>query len=138
MDWPNATFYAELAQAYPDAKVILTHRDPQAWFSSTQATIFPNATPPDDDIPFNSMYRKVIGTMFDRRMRDHDHVIDVYNRHTAQVREHISTDRLLVYVVAQGWEPLCAFLGVGVPDTPMPKVNATEEFGRNFGKHVPS
>src|SRR5437879_1520361 len=40
VDWPNATYYKELAEAYPDAKVILTERDPDAWFDSTQATIF--------------------------------------------------------------------------------------------------
>ncbi|MDE2487101.1 MAG: sulfotransferase family protein, partial [Alphaproteobacteria bacterium] len=40
VDWPSATFYRELAEAYPDAKVILTERDPEAWFRSTQATIF--------------------------------------------------------------------------------------------------
>src|SRR5215469_11934921 len=40
VDWPSATYYAELADAYPDAKVILTERDPEAWYRSTQATIF--------------------------------------------------------------------------------------------------
>jgi hypothetical protein len=138
VDWPNATFYAELADAYPDAKVILTHRDPEAWFASTQATIFPNATPPDDDVPFNQMVRKVIGRMFDQRMRDHDHVIAVYERHNAEVRDRIPAHRLLVYEVAQGWAPLCDFLDAPVPDVPMPKVNSKEEFGRNFAEHLPT
>lgn len=133
VDWPNATFYAELAAAYPDAKVILTERDPEAWFASTQATIFPRDTPPDTDAPFDQMFRKVIGRMFDQRMRDHDHVVAAYKRHNAAVRERIPRERLLVYEVAQGWEPLCAFLGVPMPDTPMPKTNSTEDFRRNFG-----
>jgi hypothetical protein len=135
VDWPNATFYAELAEAYPDAKVVHTERDPEAWFASTQATIFPNATPPDDGSPFNRMFREVIGRLFDQRMRDHDHVIEVYRRHNAEVRRRIPADRLLVYEVSQGWAPLCGFLGVPVPEGPMPKVNSTEEFQANRAKH---
>lgn len=127
VDWPNATFYAELADHYPDAKVILTERDPEAWFRSTQQTIFAEgSSPPVAD--FGEMNEKVIRRLFDGRMHDHDHVIDVYQRHNAEVRRRIPAERLLVYQVAQGWEPLCAFLGVDIPETPMPKVNSTEEF----------
>ena len=68
---------------YPDAKVILTGRDPEAWFRSTQATIFPRATPPDTTAPFDQLFRKIIARLFDYRMRDHDHVIDVFIRHNA-------------------------------------------------------
>lgn len=132
VDWPSVTFYAALADAYPDAKVILTERDPEEWFASTQATIFPNATPPDGDEPFVQMFRKVIGSLFDNRMREHDHVIDVFKRHNAEVRRRIAPSRLLVYEVAQGWEPLCRFLGVPVPSSPMPKTNSKEEFGKRI------
>lgn len=127
VDWPNATFYAELADHYPQAKVILTERDPEAWFRSTQATIFADgAAPPIPD--FAEMNEKVIRRLFDGRMHDHDHVIGVYLRHNAEVRRRIPAERLLVYDVAEGWEPLCRFLGVDVPQAPMPKVNSTEEF----------
>jgi hypothetical protein len=128
VDWPNATFYAELAAAYPDAKIIHTERDAEAWFRSTQATIFADATSGAASGPFAEMFGKVIRRLFDEKMHDHDHVIDIYNRHNAAVRATIPADRLLVYEVAQGWDPLCAFLGAPVPDTPMPKVNTTEEF----------
>jgi hypothetical protein len=124
VDWPNATFYAELADFYPDAKVILTERDPEAWYTSTQNTIFADATAPGRP----AMFRKVIGALFDQRMNEHDHVIAVFKRHNAEVRRRIAPERLLVYEVAQGWEPLCKFLGVPVPDAPMPRTNSTEEF----------
>lgn len=127
VDWPNATFWAELADAYPDAKVILTVRDPEAWFRSTQATIFA-APPPAEVGDFGEMYDKVIARLFDRRMHDHDHVIDVYQRHNEEVQRRIAPERLLVYEVAEGWGPLCAFLGVPAPETAMPQVNSTEEF----------
>lgn len=130
VDWPNATFYAELAEAYPDAKVILTERDPEAWFASTQATIFANDIDPASDNPFFRMVGKVVNRLFDWRMHDKNHLISIYEAHNARVRQVIPAERLLVYEVSQGWGPLCAFLGVAVPDGPMPKVNDREAFAR--------
>jgi hypothetical protein len=128
VDWPTATFYRELAEAYPEAKVILTERNPESWFASTQATIFGRELPPDSEDPWTVMAGKVVGELFDRRLHDKARVISVYQAHNARVREVIPPERLLVYQVADGWAPLCAFLGVPVPDAPMPKVNSTEEF----------
>ncbi len=128
VDWPNATFYAELAEAYPEAKVILTERDPEAWFRSTQATIFSRPPSPGSDKPFDRMMGKVIARLFDWDLHDHDKVIEVFNRHNAEVRRTIPADRLLVYDVAQGWKPLCGFLGVPIPAEPLPHVNTTEAF----------
>ena len=128
VDWPGATSYREMADHYPEAKVILTHRDPDAWFASTQATIFANDLGGADDSPFSRMAKAVIGRLFDGRLHDRDHVIDVYLRHNAEVQRVIPPERLLVYEVAQGWGPLCAFLGAPEPAGPMPKVNSTEEF----------
>ena len=136
VDWPSATFYAELADLFPDAKIILSLRDAEYWFASTQATIFPGDLPKEADDPFLNRVAKVIGRLFDGRMRDHDHVIGVYERHNAKVKASFPRDRLLVYEAAQGWEPLCAFLGVPVPDEPMPRVNARDEFHAQFGDAV--
>jgi hypothetical protein len=130
VDWPNATYYKELADAYPDAKVILTERDPDDWFDSTQATIFAQdfGGPEKADQPFPRMVRKVVAELFDGRLHDRAHCIAVFKAHNARVREVIPPERLLVYEVAEGWAPLCGFLGVAVPDGPMPKVNSREEF----------
>jgi uncharacterized FlaG/YvyC family protein len=136
VDWPNATYYAELAEAYPQSKVILTKRDPETWFKSTQATIFKrDVTNPTDD--FERMISKVIGRLFDHRMHDRDHVIGVFERHNAEVVRRIPSERLLVYEVAEGWEPLCAFLGVPIPEGGMPKVNSTEEFQARLAPLIP-
>ena len=132
VDWPSATFYKQLADAYPDAKVILTDRDPEGWFASTQATIFSRHFRDDTDDPWQRMVLKVIGDLFDRRMTDKDKLIEVYERHNDQVRRTIAPERLLDYQVSQGWEPLCAFLGVDVPDEPMPKVNSTDDFRQHL------
>ncbi len=131
VDWPNATFYAELAQAYPAAKVVHTERDSDDWYRSTQATIFakpPPVEPEEADTPFARMFREVIMRLFDGDLRTRDHVIGVYERHNAQVRATIPTERLLVFHVSDGWAPLCSFLGVATPEGPIPKVNSTEEF----------
>jgi hypothetical protein len=136
VDWPTATFYRELAQHYPDAKVILTERDPESWFRSTQATIFARDFSEVGDDPWVNMVMKAVGDLFERRMHDRETLISVFKAHNARVREVIPADRLLVYEVAQGWEPLCRFLDVPVPDGPMPKVNSTEEFQQNIAREV--
>jgi hypothetical protein len=61
-------------------------------------------------------------------MHDKDHVIGVYKAHNARVRETIPPERLLVYHVADGWGPLCDFLGVPAPEGPTPKVNSRDDF----------
>lgn len=127
VDWPTATFYRELAETYPDAKIVHTERDPEAWFKSTQATIFARDFG-DAPGPWAEMALKVVADLFDRQMHDKDKLISVFKAHNARVREVIPAERLLVYEVAQGWGPLCEFLGVPVPGEPMPKVNSTEEF----------
>lgn len=132
VDWPGATFYKQLADAYPEAKVILTERDAEAWFELTQATIFSLHFRDDTQDPWQRMVLKVISDLFDRQMTDKAKLIAVYKRHNEEVRRTIAPERLLVYDVAQGWEPLCRFLGVEVPSEPMPKVNSTDEFRRNL------
>ena len=63
---------------------------------------------------------------------DRDHAIQVFNAHNDEVRRTIPLERLLVYESGQGWDPLCAFLRVPVPETPYPKVNTTDDFAARF------
>ncbi|MGH8149240.1 MAG: sulfotransferase family protein [Steroidobacteraceae bacterium] len=128
-DWPACHFYKALAQRYPRAKVILTVRDPERWFQSTQATIFnPDFLATASEMPHGGFVRNVLFSVFDERMHDREHLIEVYERHNAEVRRAIAPGRLLVYEVKEGWEPLCRFLGVPVPSGPFPRVNTTEDF----------
>jgi hypothetical protein len=132
VDWPSATFYKQLANAYPEARVILTVRDPEAWFSSTQATIFSRHIRDDTEDDWQRMVLKVISDLFDRRMTDRAKLIEVYQRHNEEVRRTIPKERLLVYEVADGWEPLCRFLDAEVPNESMPRANSTDEFRQNL------
>ncbi len=51
-----------------------------------------------------------------------------YRRRSAEVRAEVAPERLLVFDVAEGWAPLCAFLGRPVPDTPFPRTNSADDF----------
>ena len=52
-----------------------------------------------------------------------DGLVASYERHNVAVRAGVPADRLLEHDVTQGWEPLCGFLGLPVPDRPMPRTN---------------
>lgn len=69
---------------------------------------------------------------FEGNIEDRDHVIDVFNRHNASVQAAFGPERLLTYHLGAGWEPLCSFLGVDVPETPYPRGNSSDEFDDNF------
>ena len=56
-------------------------------------------------------------------MEHREQAIAHYNQHVADVKAAVPPERLLVFSADQGWQPLCDFLGVPVPDTPFPNVN---------------
>jgi hypothetical protein len=130
VDYPGCTFWKELAGYYPAAKVLLSVRDPQQWFESTQQTIFSEANKARlMPTPMAEFFSKTVFGTVGERIHDRDFMIDLFKRHNAEVQRSIPADRLLVYEVAQGWAPLCRFLGVPVPDTAFPRVNTRDEFG---------
>ncbi|HEY3815185.1 MAG TPA: sulfotransferase [Caulobacteraceae bacterium] len=127
-DWPSARWYREQAERWPDAKVVLTVRDPDAWFRSTQATIFASRDAPPGPNPFGEMLKSVVFDQLGDARHDRDKAVAFFERHNEEVRRTISPERLLVYETGSGWEPLCAFLGVPVPEEAFPLTNTTEEF----------
>ncbi|MDP6705377.1 MAG: sulfotransferase [Alphaproteobacteria bacterium] len=139
VDWPTCHFWRRLSARYPEAKVILTRRDPARWYDSVTKTIYLAMTGgiPDDDpavLERRRMARNIIlERTFGGRFEDRAHAIAVYEEHQAEVRAEIAPERLLVYEVRDGWEPLCEFLGRPVPDTPFPNINSTTEFRANAG-----
>jgi hypothetical protein len=128
VDYPACTFWRELAEFYPDSKVLLSVRDPMSWFESTQATILSRKM--NDfirDRPLGKMIQRVIWDTLDNRMDDRDFMTSHFERHIEAVKAAIPGERLLVYEVQQGWEPLCEFLGMPIPDTEFPRVNTRDE-----------
>jgi hypothetical protein len=140
VDWPSCYFWKELAEAYPDAKVLLSTRDHEKWWASIDKTIFEIVRM--DEVPEDGgglrrdhflMVRELIRERtFGGNVDDKDHVLSVLRAHEDEVRQTVPADRLLVWSVTEGWEPLCAFLEVPVPDAPFPSRNTTQEFRDNL------
>ena len=128
VDHPGCQFYRELADYYPDAKVLHTVRDPDKWFDSTQATIFSPNSPATNPPPAMAEFFGGIFGWYGGDMHDRAFMVDFFNRHTEAVKAAIPAERLLIFDVAEGWAPLCRFLGAPVPDTPYPRENTTEQF----------
>jgi hypothetical protein len=128
VDFPACVFYQQLMEAFPDAVVVLSVRDPQGWWRSfskmlglvTKARFF-NFVPMFRK--FSAMNIHMIDYVFDGSM-DKDSCIGRYIRHIEEVKATVPAERLLVYSVSEGWEPLCQFLGQQVPNIPFPHANA--------------
>jgi hypothetical protein len=116
------------SRAYPDAKVVLTVRDPEKWFESTQATIFSPGNRGRWSFPeFDDFFEKTVFSHFGEHLHDRDYMVAAFQRHNDEVKRAVPPERLLVFEVKQGWEPLCEFLGVPVPSGPFPHTNSREE-----------
>lgn len=134
VDWPGARYWRELAKQYPEAKVILSVRDPDEWYDSVKATIigFLAARGKHPSPHVNAIcemgYKTVDVDVFGSRLEDREHAKRVFKKHIDDVKAEITADRLLVFDLREGWEPLCKFLGVAVPDIPFPKTNSSKQF----------
>src|SRR5699024_2253352 len=132
VDFPGAAFWQELVDTYPNAKVILTVREPHKWYASVRDTSL-QAAGPDSQPPIPGASDDASGDQQDwsqmmANLQDERTAVADFERHIADVRTYAPEHRLLVYDVTQGWTPLCEFLGVDVPDEPFPRLNASEAF----------
>lgn len=143
VDWPGLMIWRELAAASSDAKIILTMRDPEEWYASAAATIFARMlefeslrADPDAVDPLRRGHMEMVNAIVVEKTfggsLDREHAIAAFNTHNDEVQRSVPPERLLVYESQEGWDPICAFLGVPVPATPYPKANTTEEFRSRF------
>jgi hypothetical protein len=134
-DYPGCMFWRELVAKYPDAKVILTTRDPEKWFESVSATVFsPEHRARFEGNPLMKEFFEltVFGDLGDR-LGDRARMVEYFNAWNQAVIDEVPADRLLVYAAGDGWEPLCDFLGAPVPAEPYPRVNSREEMTERTG-----
>ena len=136
VDYPASSFYRELLDAYPDAKVIHTVRDPERWYASTDETIY-RAT---DSFPawirklpplswFIDMQEQLIWQrLFNGRFPDRPYAIQRFHAYTEEVKQQVPPEKLLIFEVKEGWQPLCDFLEVPVPNVPFPHINDRKRF----------
>jgi len=135
VDWPVCNFWQELSERYPASKIILTLRDPDKWYDSVIATIFRGWLRGAEGIsdPHALMATKLIfENTFRGDVSDRQHAISIFNKHNQTVIDTAPPERLLVFEAHQGWEPLCEFLKVPVPDEDYPNSNSTAEFQKRF------
>jgi hypothetical protein len=131
VDWPASAFWRELSEAYPDALVLLSVRDSaDAWWTSASHTIFaPKVAERREGGPFPPGWpHDLIARTFTPGWQDEEQAKAAYLRHNDEVRAAIAPDRLLEWSPGDGWEPICAALGIAVPDEPFPHANTTELF----------
>lgn len=145
VDWPGGFFWRELMEAYPDAKVLLSVRNPQTWEPSFRETVWAmghggsllnllcSARALVD--PQWERYVKFVDRMFwspegsfPNGNETPEPLIEAMIAHQEEVKRTVPADRLLVWEASEGWEPLCEFLGVEVPAEPLPHVNDRETF----------
>ena len=145
VDWPGSYFYKELVEAYPEAKVLLSVRDAEAWERSMRDTIWGifygdilirdlSSARARVDAQWRG-YIELMAEMWERSgLIDNgadttsESMRAAMERFNQEVRETVPSDRLLVWSVGDGWEPLCEFLEVPVPDTPFPHLNDSKGF----------
>lgn len=150
VDWPACAFYEELMQTYPDARVLLSVRDPGSWYESVDNTIYQIRRMTTHFSPASVLFR-VMGLFapdrlsvahminavvwqgtFNDNFEDKDDAITIFNQHIKNVKKRVPPDKLLVYNVKQGWEPLCTFLGIQVPPgKAFPHLNERSSFMGN-------
>jgi hypothetical protein len=134
-DFPACTYWRELADHYPDAKVVLTVRDADSWFDSVSQTIFSEQMQGTlKGTPVEAMMQGVIFDTFGDRVNDRAFMTDWFERRNREVIDSLPPERLLVFSPKQGWEPLCSFLDVPVPAGPFPRVNSRDEIEQAFGE----
>tara|TARA_A100001037_G_C15137723_1_gene631999 strand:+ start:725 stop:1375 length:651 start_codon:yes stop_codon:yes gene_type:complete len=140
VDWPSCHFYKELADYYPEAKVILTVRDPETWYESARETIFrvikQGIKNRKVETKSNLGYQLVIKAALNGDTSK-ENAIRKFKAHIETVKQNIDPARLLMFEVKNGWEPLCSFLEKRIPDEPFPKINTRDEFeGIFFGNRL--
>ena len=144
-EMPSSVYWKETMKAYPDAVVILNMRDPEKWYKTWMETVA--FTQPDfDECPFGVRVAEGVGLhlppmpslknfaamSFRTITMDAFHgdlskknMIREYNRHVEEVRSSCPPKKLLEFSYSDGWEPLCKFLNVPIPNVPIPNLNDT-------------
>lgn len=134
-DYPAASYWRELADHFPNAKVVLTTRDPDTWFDSVSETIFhSNTIASVAGTPFGELLDKAIFDEFGEELTDRSFMTDWYVKRNEAVVASLPPERLLVFHPRQGWKPLCDFLGMPVPSHPFPQVNDRLDLSGTVGE----
>ncbi|GJJ09192.1 hypothetical protein Clacol_003414 [Clathrus columnatus] len=148
MDSTTAVLAEPLYQAYPEAKFILTTRDPAKWAQSMHKTInrfYIDYKERQSRIASGTASKADVILYTEMEELGMVDWVDVYHeryhhgrletdpegeleRHNKFIIQLIPPEKLLVFDVADGWKPLVEFLGVPEPSQPFPHLNDPVEF----------
>ncbi len=137
VDWPAAPFWAEISTCFPDALILLSVRDPDAWWQSASSTIFPAMAttyfvPDAPDDGWTRMARGMMTTL-SPRWQDEASAKSAYLAHNEHVRTTAPKDRFLEWRPEDGWGPICSALHLDVPNQAFPRVNTTTQAREALG-----
>lgn len=132
VDFPVSAYWQDVLTANPDARVILSARDPEDWYGSFSQTILPlildKASWPDERRSWFEMIERVIVGQALGGRTDRDGILAAYRANVEAVEWLVEDGRALVFRAQDGWAPLCNFLGVEIPNDPYPKTNERADF----------
>jgi hypothetical protein len=152
VDFPCYPWYKEHMKRYPDAKVILTVRPFEKWHESVYSTIWQAQNPTEEQrlemqvkVAANPRLLSVIKCVefakqtimeehFQNRFLDKEFAEKIFHQHNEEVKAYVPAEKLLVFDVSDGWEPLCKFLGKPIPEEPLPHTNKREDFKAMLGQ----
>ncbi|XP_057316148.1 uncharacterized protein LOC130657195 [Hydractinia symbiolongicarpus] len=150
VDSPVSLFYERMMKVFPNAKVLLNVREPRLWERSMNETIVKVVTGtfkfPEDVFEMLGLFKSYLfhAKMFVRTFLQNDRFREMfesvksgngvayYNNWVGEVKRSVPEEKLLVFSVKEGWEPLCKFLDVPVPEQPFPHANDTATFKARF------
>jgi hypothetical protein len=147
VDWPAASRWEELIEAFPDEPVLLNVRDFDGWYRSCENTILavkqaamagelPEDANRDGPSPelWGVIEKLIWQSDFQGNFQDRDWTRRMYHDRIETIKNTVDPDRLIVWELGRdGWEPICEKLGIPVPDTPFPRLHDTNEFRAEFG-----
>jgi hypothetical protein len=143
VDWPAAAFWREIWAANPDAFVLLSRREsPEAWWRSMERTIVPivsGEVAAEDEATARrrAMVVEMLAERFTPGWRERDAAIEAYERHIEAVRRAVPAGQLIEWQPSDGWQPICAALGLPLPEEPFPRANSTADFRARAGFRTP-
>ncbi|PGH00649.1 hypothetical protein AJ80_09139 [Polytolypa hystricis UAMH7299] len=145
LDMPTAALMPELIAAYPEAKVIIAMRDPDAWFTSVMRSVGKEHKKLNALSTFARQMLMWFDTFYFSRFfplaqalefgpfgpdgfNDPKRCKEIYVQMHEEVRRMVPKDRLLEFQLKEGWEPICQFLEKEIPSGPFPHINDSTEF----------
>lgn len=154
VDFPGHLNYKVLLAQYPEAKVILSERDPDLWYESSMKTVY-SVTPKTFTEKLailgkfirSKRFRQLSGAFrlvekylwkgyYENQFHHKEKALSLYHKHNEEVKATVPAEKLLIFRPEHGWEPLCEFLEVPVPDQPYPKKNQRKEFQEQISRMI--